>query len=579
MNRAGLSLLLILLVSQSFAQTKLDSLFRVWEDPTQPDTVRAMALEDLIYEGYFYTKPDSAAILADQLHAFTVEIDYKKGMVDALDLAGYNHFRMGNYPQALEAYQRGLDISESIDYKMASADILRKTGYIYHDNEDIIRALQYYQRSLKIYQEIDDINGVGTIYNEFGSIYRAKEEYAKSLDYYLKSIAINNQLDDEESNAPMYTNIGSLYLDQKEYKKALEYFQKGLELDEKLGNKLGISSGLAGIGDVYSDQGNDQQALEFLKKSLSISEEIDHAQGSAATLLSIAEIYSRQESYAKAIESCNQSLAIAKSLGDLGNQEASCECLYQAYKARGNVNQALAYHEMMSAFRDSLRREETTRKLHQIEFANQALADSLARVEQDLEIDLLKKDADLQALKLKRQRDSRNALIVVFVLLGLLAFGLYRRSKYKQKVKLDQELKERALQAEREKTAFEKQKVEQLEKVDQLKDAFLANTSHELRTPLHGIIGLAQSLVERNTHPHDKEDLEMIIYSGKRLSNLVNDILDFSKLKTHTIQLNLKAVDLKSMADVVLKMGEPLLSKKSIELLNKVPKDLPPLKA
>jgi two-component system sensor histidine kinase ChiS len=30
-----------------------------------------------------------------------------------------------------------------------------------------------------------------------------------------------------------------------------------------------------------------------------------------------------------------------------------------------------------------------------------------------------------------------------------------------------------------------------LEKVDKIKDDFLANTTHELKTPLHGIIGIS----------------------------------------------------------------------------------------
>jgi two-component system sensor histidine kinase ChiS len=113
-----------------------------------------------------------------------------------------------------------------------------------------------------------------------------------------------------------------------------------------------------------------------------------------------------------------------------------------------------------------------------------------------------------------------------------------------------------------------------LQKVDKLKDDFLANTSHELRTPLHGIIGLSESLLdgaagslsERAAH-----NISMIITSGKRLASLVNDILDFSKLKHEEIVLKRKAVDLRQTAEMVLLMLQPMLRSKTLQLENAIP--------
>lgn len=132
------------------------------------------------------------------------------------------------------------------------------------------------------------------------------------------------------------------------------------------------------------------------------------------------------------------------------------------------------------------------------------------------------------------------------------------------------------------KSYFQKQKLteqnqklltynEQLLKVDKLKNQFLANTSHELRTPLQGIIGLSEALLDRSEVPLDREDLSMIISSGKRLNSLVNSILDFSKLRNYDIKLSKRAIDLRSFVDVILKNNMPLIKGKEIELINNVP--------
>lgn len=119
---------------------------------------------------------------------------------------------------------------------------------------------------------------------------------------------------------------------------------------------------------------------------------------------------------------------------------------------------------------------------------------------------------------------------------------------------------------------------EELQRLDKLKDEFLANTSHELRTPLNGIIGLAESLINGVAGPVSdpgKKNLVMIASSGRRLANLVNDILDFSKLRYQNIELQIRPISLREIADVVLALSTPLLGNKKINLLNEIPEDFP----
>ncbi len=121
-----------------------------------------------------------------------------------------------------------------------------------------------------------------------------------------------------------------------------------------------------------------------------------------------------------------------------------------------------------------------------------------------------------------------------------------------------------------------------LQRMDKLKDEFLANTSHELRTPLNGIIGIAESMIDGATGPLSPSqiaNLSLVVSSGRRLSHLVNDLLDFSKLKYKNIGLQLKPLGMREITEVVLRLSQPLIGKKPLELINKIGADIPAVDA
>ena len=118
----------------------------------------------------------------------------------------------------------------------------------------------------------------------------------------------------------------------------------------------------------------------------------------------------------------------------------------------------------------------------------------------------------------------------------------------------------------------------ELQHLDRIKDEFLANTSHELRTPLHGMIGIAESMIDGATgqlSELQQKNLLMIAQSGQRLNTLVNDLLDFSQLKHKNIELQLKPVGMREITEVVLALSKTLVGKKDLQLINKISPDMP----
>ncbi|GBF50503.1 two component response regulator sensor histidine kinase/response regulator subunits [Leptospira ryugenii] len=127
-------------------------------------------------------------------------------------------------------------------------------------------------------------------------------------------------------------------------------------------------------------------------------------------------------------------------------------------------------------------------------------------------------------------------------------------------------------------------KVEDLSKrllvMDKLKDEFLANTSHELKTPLNGIIGIAESMFDGiggRLNVEQKQNLGMIVTSGKRLSALVDDILDFSKMRNRDLSLDIKPLSMQSLVELVLVISRPLFTVKNLIVRNLIPPDFSPV--
>ena len=99
--------------------------------------------------------------------------------------------------------------------------------------------------------------------------------------------------------------------------------------------------------------------------------------------------------------------------------------------------------------------------------------------------------------------------------------NLQVKKQNEQLLELSEQLKNKAAEL-----AFQKEKAEESTR---LKSQFLASMSHELRTPMNSILGLTELILDKaQLGGKNKERLEVVLRSGKRLMSLINDILDLS---------------------------------------------------
>ncbi len=93
----------------------------------------------------------------------------------------------------------------------------------------------------------------------------------------------------------------------------------------------------------------------------------------------------------------------------------------------------------------------------------------------------------------------------------------------------------------------ERQRVNKLRELDQLRKDFVSTVTHELRTPLTGILGFTETLLnfwDRLSPERQKDMVYKIQSSTARLNRLVHDLLVVSRVETGSLSLVLSPVDL-----------------------------------
>jgi len=109
--------------------------------------------------------------------------------------------------------------------------------------------------------------------------------------------------------------------------------------------------------------------------------------------------------------------------------------------------------------------------------------------------------------------------------------------------------------------------IEELERVESMKDDFVANVSHEIRTPINTICGMNEVLLHEELSEDVREKVMAMQNAGRNLMGVVSDILDFSELQSGEIELEEEAYNISSTINDVINMAVAYKKEKEIELI------------
>ncbi len=429
MKHSGLILIFVVFVLTGLKANQLtDSLELLLQ--TTHDTNKVILLSDLCWE-YRFVSAEKALDYGNQALELSKELNYQKGIAQALNDMGIVYIDQGKYSSAIEFFNESMLIRSNLNDSAGIASLYNKMGIVYQKQGKLKDALENQIEALKIYEALKQDLWIGYCLNNIAIVHQNLENLDKSMEFHLRALKYRKKMGDAYGEAGSYGNIANVYVKQKDTISAIKYYEKALVTFRKINNEEGISIMLSNLGNIYLARDQNTKALELLQESLDIRKRIGDKKGIASSLIKIGEAYTNQGKFKQASKALFRGLNIARDISVLEEEVAVYLVIAKMYALQYQLDSAFYYSNRYIKLKDSVYNMRLSQQIIDVQAKYET-----EKIEHENE--LLASQVELSESRLKQRRTEIWLLIFVIIsITGAAIFLLYRR-KQRQKEALDQ---------------------------------------------------------------------------------------------------------------------------------------------
>jgi class 3 adenylate cyclase/tetratricopeptide (TPR) repeat protein len=412
-----------------------------------PEDTSKVNLLLILSKKHFNSSPSDAIVYANQARELALRLNFKKGAAFAYKNAGIGYFNQGNYFEAIQNYNRSLELFGSIKDTAGVANMYSNIGNIYFNQGDDLKAIENFVRSLKLSEEIEDTLRIGTALINIGAVYMNKEiSYDRAIDYLQRALAL---CETATKYRPVESDQGAKYLDMigtitvnlgeiyaADWKRgddsiALDYFNRSIKAYEGTEN---LPYALNDIGKLYAKMKEYDKAVSYLKRGYEIAKALDAKNDMAITLEGLAFTLKEKGDYASSLKYFKEAESAADETGAKYLLKDIYGGLSSLYAGMGDYSKAFNYQTRLLAIKDTIYNIDQDKKLQGVEFNYQI-------EKKQSQINLLTKDQELKQQEIKRQKLVRNGFIGGFAIMLLFAGVFFtQRNRISREKKRSEEL-------------------------------------------------------------------------------------------------------------------------------------------
>jgi tetratricopeptide (TPR) repeat protein len=341
-----------------FVEEQLAKIYSESFEALRKDTPEVLSFSDFMKENFFEAPISSKFRLAHELYFELGEIESAERMIQLgltaskqennkinknyfINALGLVNLSKGNYDEALESFERSLELVEDIGFIAEKIALLFNIGEAYRKKGDLKNAFKSSIDAAALITEKTPNLLKFTVFNNLGILYRDKGDMSNAVKNIESALGITEKTGDLFRKSLCLNNIAGIKLSQGLLNPALNHALEALKIDEQLGNLDSMSNTLNTVGNIFRAAGQYSQALKYFEKAYQTAIKTKDLNIQALVLNSIGVIYFQTGKSEMAFEKYNDALEINKKIGNLSRQATNLNNIGMYYRSKRLFNEAI----------------------------------------------------------------------------------------------------------------------------------------------------------------------------------------------------------------------------------------------
>jgi PAS domain S-box-containing protein len=329
-------------------------------------------------------------------------------------------FQLGDFEECDAACREALDLPSVAGNPDRSWLFQNIQAAVQLHQGDFEAAIKTSSHALEDRVRAGDKHAQAILLNNIGVAHMYLGDHEPALEYLQRARVLKTELGETAGVTDILSNIGDIKHLQGKSEEAIEIHREALRLRLAEGGEARVALSHRSLAAALHAAGRDREALSQVKNALEIVRRLDLEPEVAACLPIEAEILAALGQSSQAIASASEGLDLARMLGMKGREVVALDAMIAAQTAAGDTKTAMHYQTLAREIERELAKSEVLSEFAEFQ------AEYDAR-EKTTEIQLLRKNNELQALALSHQRLWRNSLIIGIILLAIIAAAGWHR--------------------------------------------------------------------------------------------------------------------------------------------------------